>query len=81
MGFNVEGHGLPADENTKDNSNNHAPRHALSSSAFRRRCCTGSVDVTSPRNRARLTADAICGLGPYGYIVAMDAVAQIAKKA
>jgi 3-dehydroquinate dehydratase len=36
--------------------------------------------VTRPGNRARLTADAICGLGPYGYIAAMDAVAQMAKK-
>jgi hypothetical protein len=54
--------------------------HALSSPALRRRCCAGSVDVTRPGNRARFMADAICGLGPYGYIAAMDAVAQMAKK-
>jgi hypothetical protein len=80
MGFNVEGHGLPVHKKTKGRSDDRKPRHALSSPALRRRCCAGSVDVTRPCNRARLMADAIYGLGPYGYIAAMDAVAQMAKK-
>ena len=45
--------------------------------------CIGCVQrlADPPRRHDRPATAVICGLGPYGYIAAMDAVAQMATKA